>query len=73
MIQHFLVTISSKIIGKDSARAGIFLLIPTSSTSHKSKGHNTQTLQINTVSQKRAIFYLNLGGVVFISSILQSV
>jgi hypothetical protein len=56
MIQHFLVTTSSKIIGKDSARAGIFILIPTSSTSHKSKGHNTQTLQINTVSQKEISF-----------------
>jgi len=72
MIQQFLVTTFSKIIGKDSARAGIFILIPTSSTSHKSKGNNTQTLQINTVSQKE-LFYLNLGGVVFVSSILQSV
>lgn len=52
MILHFLVTTSSKIIGKDSARAGIFILIRTSSTSHKSKGHNTETLQIDTVSRK---------------------
>jgi hypothetical protein len=52
MIWHFLVTTSSKIIGKDSATAGIFILIPTSSTSPKSKGHNKQILQINTVSQK---------------------
>jgi len=72
MIWYFLVTTSSKIIGKDSARAGIFIFILTSSTSPKSKGHNTQTLQINTVSQKE-LSYLNLGGVVFISSILQSV
>jgi hypothetical protein len=56
MKQHFLVTTSSKIIAKDSARAGIFFLIPKSSPSHKSKGHNTQTLQIDSVLQKELSF-----------------
>jgi hypothetical protein len=61
-------------IDKDSAGADILILILNSSTNHKSKRPtDIQTLQIDTVSQKIAILYLSLGGVVFISSLLQSV
>jgi hypothetical protein len=59
--QHLLVTTSSKIIDKDSARAGILILIPKSSTNHKSKRHTYRLCRLTLYYHKKSYLLSEFG------------